>query len=108
MSGERSDFEGLAGAPPSAVGESPSRRHPDRRRDARVVAAGVLGALITAFALLNLGDVKVHWLVTTGQTPLIVVIVLAFVLGMLVDRLVIRARRKRRPDAVRARRGIEQ
>ena len=45
--------------------------------------------------LLNLGDVKVHWLVATGRTPLIVVIALAFVLGMIVDRLVIRARRKR-------------
>jgi uncharacterized integral membrane protein len=103
-----SDFEGLTGAPPSTLGETPPRRHPDKRRDARVVAAGLLGALVTAFALLNLGDVKVHWLFTTGQTPLIVVIVFAFVLGMLVDRLVIRARRKRRPDAVRARRGNEQ
>jgi uncharacterized integral membrane protein len=73
-----------------------------------VIAAGVLGALIAAFALLNLGDVKVHWGVTTGQTPLIVVIAFAFVLGMLVDRLAIRAKKKRRPDPVRARRGSEQ
>ena len=108
MSGERSDFEGLAGAPTSTVGEASSRRHPDKRRDGRVIAAGVLGAIITAFALLNLGDVKVHWLVTTGQTPLIVVIAFAFVLGMLVDRLIIRARKKRRPDPVKGRRGIEQ
>ena len=106
MSGERSDFEGLTGAPTSAVGESP-RRLPDKRRDARVVAAGVVGALITAFALLNLDDVKVHWLVTSGQTPLIIVIGLAFILGMLVDRLVIRAKKKRRRDPVRARRGTE-
>jgi uncharacterized integral membrane protein len=107
VSGERSDFEGLTGAPTSAVGESP-RRHPEKRRDARVVAAGVLGAIIAAFALLNLDNVKVHWLVTTGQTPLIVVIAFAFILGMVVDRLVIRARKKRRPDPVRAQRGIEQ
>jgi uncharacterized integral membrane protein len=39
--------------------------------------------------------VKVHWLVATGRTPLIVVIAVAFLLGMLIDRLVIRARRKR-------------
>jgi uncharacterized integral membrane protein len=39
--------------------------------------------------------VKVHWIVTTGQTPLILVIGVAFLLGILVDRLAIRARRKR-------------
>jgi uncharacterized integral membrane protein len=55
----------------------------------------VLAAFVAAFALVNLGDVKVHWIVTTGRTPLIVVIAVAFILGMLVDRLVIRARRKR-------------
>ena len=102
MSGDGSDFEGLTGAPPSTVGETPSGRPPARRRDGRVVAAGILGAVITAFALVNLGDVKVHWIVTTGQTPLIIVIALAFVLGMLVDRLVIRARKKRRKDPVKA------
>jgi uncharacterized integral membrane protein len=102
VSGTGSDFEGLTGAPTSTVGETPPPRHPDKRRDSRVVAAGVLGAVVAAFAVFNLGNVKVHWIVTTGQTPLIVVIALAFVLGMLVDRLVIRARKKRRQDSVRA------
>ncbi|HJS93232.1 MAG TPA: LapA family protein [Solirubrobacteraceae bacterium] len=96
MSSERTDFEGLTQAPDSSLGERPPGRPPAERRErARLISAGVIGALITAFALLNLGDVKVHWLVATGRTPLIVVIALAFVLGMIVDRLVIRARRKR-------------
>jgi uncharacterized integral membrane protein len=60
-----------------------------------LISAAVLGAVVAAFALLNLGDVKVHWLITTGRTPLIVVIALSFLLGVIVDRLVIRARRKR-------------
>jgi Flp pilus assembly protein TadB len=94
VTGEGSDFQGLTGAPPSTVGESPPRRPPAERP--RLIAAGVLGALIAVFALLNVGDVKVHWLIATGHTPLIVVIALAFILGMLVDRLLIRARRKRR------------
>jgi uncharacterized integral membrane protein len=90
------DFEGLTQAAESEVGERPRGRTPAQRRErARLISAGVLGALITAFALLNLGDVKVHWLVTTARTPLIVVIALAFVFGVIVDRLVIRARRKR-------------
>lgn len=63
----------------------------------RLLAAAVIGAAITAFALLNLNDVEVHWLFTTRRTPLIVVIVLAFVLGILADRAwVLRARRRRR------------
>jgi uncharacterized integral membrane protein len=56
----------------------------------------VIGAIVAAFALLNLNDVKVHWLVATGRTPLILVIVLAFLLGIVVDRLMLRARRRRR------------
>ena len=96
MSSERTEFEGLTQAPGSSAGkETPGRTPAERRQRARVISAGVIGALITAFALLNLDDVKVHWLIATGQTPLIVVIALAFVLGMIVDRLVIRARRKR-------------
>jgi uncharacterized integral membrane protein len=57
----------------------------------------VIGAFVAAFALLNLDRVKVRWVVATGRTPLIVVIVLAFLLGAAADRIVIvRARRKKR------------
>jgi uncharacterized integral membrane protein len=97
VSGEGTDFEGLSAAPESSVGDAPRARAPAERRErGRQIAAAVVGAVVTAFALLNLSDVKVHWLVTTGRTPLIVVIAFAFVLGVLVDRLVMRARRKRR------------
>lgn len=66
----------------------------------RAIAAAVLGAIVIAFALLNFNTVKVHWLVTTGHTPLIVVIVFAFALGIGVDRLLIlRGKRKRRQGA---------
>ena len=74
----------------------PSRTDVDRRRQQRVIVGGVTGALVVVFALINLNDVKVHWLIATGQTPLIVVIVLAFLLGIAADRLLLaRARRKR-------------
>jgi len=80
------------------VPESRPSRTPAKRRDrGRLVAAAVIGAVMAVFALVNLDNVKVHWLIATGQTPLIVVIALAFALGMIADRLVvIRARRKRR------------
>jgi uncharacterized integral membrane protein len=60
-----------------------------------LIAAGIIGALIVVFAIVNLNQVKVHWIVTTGQTPLILVIGVAFLLGIVVDRLAIRVRRKR-------------
>jgi uncharacterized integral membrane protein len=95
VSSHGSDFEGLTGGPETRVGDASPRTLAHRRERGRQIAAAVLGAVITAFALLNLGDVKVHWLFATGKTPLIVVIAFAFVLGVIVDRLVIRARRKR-------------
>lgn len=89
-----------------AVDEPPTADAPERKRAAapsqrrRVIAAAVLGAIIIAFAALNFDTVKVHWLVTTGHTPLIVVIVFAFALGIGVDRLLIlRGKRKRRQGA---------
>ena len=95
MSHDAPDLEKLTAAPGSTA-DTGRARTPARRDRARLVAAGILGALIAAFAIVNLNDVKVHWLLTTGQTPLIIVIAVAFLLGMLVDRLLIRARRKRR------------
>jgi uncharacterized integral membrane protein len=87
-----------AGAPSRGA---PARRDqgaaPARRDRARLIAAAIIGALIAVFAVVNLNDVKVHWLVTSGKTPLIIVIAVAFLLGMLVDRLAVRARRKRQP-----------
>ena len=85
--------------PPEQSVATPNRpRTAAERRDrVRITTVAVIGALVVVFALLNLGNVKVHWLVATGNTPLILVVVLAFALGMLADRLlVVRARRKRR------------
>jgi len=75
----------------------PSRPSASRRQ---LVAAGIIGALVAAFALANLGNVKVHWLFWTHETPLIVVVVLSFLLGILADRLVlVRAKRKQRSES---------
>jgi uncharacterized integral membrane protein len=68
-----------------------------RRQRERTIAAAILGAVVAIFALLNLGNVKVHWLVASGQTPLILVIAISFALGLGVDRLlVVRAARRRK------------
>jgi uncharacterized integral membrane protein len=78
-----------------APAESPRPTGPDRRERARMIALGLIGAILVVFAVINVNSVEVHWLVTSGRAPLIVVIVLAFLLGFGADRLlVIRARRK--------------
>jgi uncharacterized integral membrane protein len=75
--------------------ESPRTATPDHRERARLIALGVVGAVIVVFAVINLDSVEVHWLVTSGSAPLIVVIVLAFLLGVGADRLlVVRAKRR--------------
>jgi uncharacterized integral membrane protein len=53
----------------------------------RLAAAGVAGTLAVLFALLNLDQVEVNWVLGSGETPLIVVIVVSFLLGVAVDRL---------------------
>jgi len=61
----------------------------------RTIAVAVLAGLGVLFAVLNLDDVKVNWLLGTWSTPLIVVIAVSFVIGSGVGFLVAR----RRPGA---------
>jgi uncharacterized integral membrane protein len=56
------------------------------------VAAFGLGGLGAVFALLNLDEVDVNWVLGTWSTPLIVVIAISFVLGSGVGLLVGRRR----------------
>jgi uncharacterized integral membrane protein len=76
------------------------------REKVRLTVGVAFGALCAAFVFLNLGDVKVNWIVGSGSTPLIIVIVLWFLIGMATDRiLVVRARKRaRRPPGTQARR----
>jgi LPXTG-motif cell wall-anchored protein len=61
----------------------------ERRRQ---VAVLVLAAIGIAFAVANLDEVKVNWVVTDSTTPLIVVIAGSMVIGA---ALVLLARRRR-------------
>lgn len=74
----------------------PRPSHAGKNR--RLVAGMVIGALVAVFAFLNLGDVKVNWILGTGHSPLIIVIAVSFLLGVLVSWLA-RLRRKSSPDA---------
>ena len=61
-----------------------------------MAAAAVVGALVMLFAVLNIDEVEVNWVLGTWSTPLIVVIALSFILGAAADRLVTVRRRPRK------------
>ena len=62
----------------------------------------MLGGLAVLFAVINLDDVEVNWLVGSWQTPLILVIVVSMLLGAGLDRLLVRRARKRKRERVRS------
>jgi uncharacterized integral membrane protein len=66
-----------------------------RRERARLAAGVILGALGLAFALVNLGNVKVDWIVGSAHSPLILVIVVSVLIGVGIDRAAVRRARKR-------------
>jgi len=66
-----------------------------RRERLRTWLAFGLGALTVLFAVVNLDEVEVSWIIGTWQTPLIVVIIVSVLLGAAVGWLL--ARRQPRP-----------
>ena len=66
---------------------------------ARLTTALAAGALVAIFAVLNLDQVKVNWIVGTWQTPLIVVIVLSLAIGAAGGYVAARRQRQRRRRA---------
>jgi uncharacterized integral membrane protein len=73
-----------------------SKAPASRRERARTAALLILAALITAFAVLNLGDVKVNWIVGSGRAPLIIVIAVALLVGVLLTHFAERRAGKHR------------
>jgi uncharacterized integral membrane protein len=64
-------------------------RAADRRRQ---IVAFALGALAVLFAVLNLDEVDVHWIVGTWQTPLIVVVAVSLLIGAGIGYMLARRR----------------
>ena len=84
--------------PSTQQNEPPARAGRDR---ARLVAGLILAAVGLAFALVNLRNTKVDWIVGSAHSPLILVIVLSGLIGAGIDRIVVSRYRKRSksPDA---------
>jgi uncharacterized integral membrane protein len=53
-----------------------------RREQMRTAVLVVLSILITLFAVLNLKEVRVNWIVGSGHAPLIIVIAISLLVGI--------------------------
>jgi uncharacterized integral membrane protein len=73
---------------------SPRRSAVHRKQRIQLLAAGGGVALVIVFAVLNLNKVAVDWIVTTTNTPLTVVIVVSFLVGVIVGAMSWRHRGK--------------
>ena len=86
-------------APPAhtqPANHQPAKAKRDRREVARGLAMVVLAAIFIAFALLNLKEVRVDWIVGSGRAPLIIVIVISLLVGIVLTYFAERVSRKRR------------
>lgn len=73
---------------------SPAHAAPKRGRaeKLRLAVAFGLGAIAVLFAVLNLEQVRVHWIVGVWTTPLIIVIAVCLLLGGLIGAVLARRR----------------
>lgn len=78
--------------PARTPGRKPERT---RRQQARLIVGLTLAGLGVVFAVLNLDEVSVNWIIGTWDTPLIIVIAISVLVGAALGYLV--ARRGREP-----------
>jgi uncharacterized integral membrane protein len=75
---------------------TPGHAQRSKRERARTVGFVALAILITLFAVLNVDEVKVHWIVGSGRAPLIIVIVVSGLIGVALGHFAERRSAKRR------------
>lgn len=80
----------------------PQGRRRSRGEQLRLAGAFTLGALTVLFAVLNVDEVQVNWIVGKWNTPLIVVIVLFTLIGLTLGLAISRIFRSRAGAAGRS------
>jgi uncharacterized integral membrane protein len=84
------------GEPPAKRGGAGKGGGPLAKENRRALAGAIIGAIVAVFAVLNLDEVEVNWIVGSGSTPLILVIAVSFALGAGFGWALSLARRKRK------------
>ena len=80
--------------PPGEAPPNEDRR--TKRERARMLLLLLLATLIVVFAILNLKQVRVNWIVGSGRAPLIIVIVVSLIVGVALGHFAERRSAKRR------------
>jgi uncharacterized integral membrane protein len=84
-------------APVQTPGRAEQTAHRRSRRErARAGGLIVLAVAIALFAVLNVDEVKVHYLLGTGEAPLIIVIVISLLVGIVLTQFAERRAARRR------------
>ncbi len=81
---------------PASPHEQAKLRRQNRRQLRRTGAIVVLSGLVIAFAVTNLREVRVDWIVGSGRAPLIIVIVISLFVGIALALIAGRLARWRR------------
>jgi len=86
---------------PTPISEGTQRSHRkadrrSRRERTRTAMLVALAVAVTLFAVLNVDEVKVHYLVGTSKAPLIIVIVVSLLVGIVLTHFVDRRAGRRR------------
>jgi uncharacterized integral membrane protein len=77
-------------------GDRPKAEGRGKRERMRALGPVILAAIFIAFAVVNLNQVKVDWIVGSGHAPLIIVIVISVLAGIVITYFADRVGRKRR------------
>jgi uncharacterized integral membrane protein len=88
----------MASEPPQDQGTAAQRRQ-GRRGSSETARTGgivVLVIITTVFAVLNVGQVEVNWILGSGRAPLIVVIVISLLVGIVLTHFAERRSRRKR------------
>jgi len=90
---------GTTGQPRPADKRDQQVKRRDRGELSRTIAILVLALAVILFAVKNLKQVQVDWIVGSGSAPLIVVILITLLVGFVISHLAGRlSRRKKRAD----------
>jgi uncharacterized integral membrane protein len=82
--------------PTPASKAQPRAEKRGKRESVRAAGMVLLAVVFTLFAVLNLDEVEVDWILGSGRAPLIVVIAVSLLAGIVLTYSAERLRRKRR------------
>jgi len=80
---------------PAEKGEQQAKTR-NRGELSRTIAILILALAVILFAVKNLDQVKVNWIVGSGRAPLIIVILITFLVGIVISHLAGRITRRKR------------